>query len=396
MGHACNNNSNCNNYFQSTTPDTLITYTGPPIPALAICTGDFLSEVESVLLQKIIDFSTGVGIRLPDIDLSTCDLFATELSCCETCTDLPCLMQAYLTALCTLYSDVTELQDRVSSLLNGPYNTACLTGLGSNPTLTTIIQRLLVQFCELVSTVTALSAQVNALTSGIGTTIGNFLNTAITSCQGPQVLNKTGSGASINFNFKGFVPIGGIISYGGNIAGKTNSTGLGLSGGDLCGYALCNGLNGTVDLREQFIVGVGAGAMGGTGSGPSNIGTPSNYGLNTTIGSPTILLTGAQSGTGAHTHTINDPGHSHQFHYNQFDRVQTTNGSGHVVGDSGTTDYTGYGGTGSSSRPGNIFAYIDTRTTNITGTNLNTASPATSPHENRPPATALYYIQRVS
>lgn len=396
MGHACN--TGCNNYFEKLIPDTGVKYTGPAIPSLGICTGDFLSEIESVLLQKIIDFSTGVGISIPSIDLTTCVLFSNDLVCCNTCTDLPCLMQAYLTAICTLYGDFTTLQTEVNTLLNGPYNTACLT-LGANPTLTQIIQELILEFCSLVQTVTMLSSQVTNFISGINTTMGNYIGTHITSQQGSDVLNISGIGATTVFDLRGFIPIGGILPYAGPVTGKFDSTGLGLTGHDVYGFALTNGNNNTVDLREQFIVGVGHGIMGGSGNGPSNINN-SNYGLNSIIGSATVTLTSTTiPSVGINgTITVNDPGHSHGFFFRNGTNLDIQNNSGNNY-----MDATGPLSANTANPPGagtqtpiSVTAYIQTATTgiNITTSTLSTMGTGGA-HENRPPSTALYYIQRI-
>lgn len=377
MGQGCN--SNCNNYFEKKTPDTAITYTGPAIPSLGICTGDILSEIEAVLLQKIIDYSTGVGISIPSIDLTTCALFSSDLICCNTCTDLHCLMQAYLTAICTLYGDFTTLQTEVTALLNGPYNTACLT-LGANPTLTQIIQELILEFCSLVQTVTTLSSTVTNLSSTLTTTIGTYLASHITSQQGPNVLNVTGTGASTTFNLRGFTPIGGIMPYAGPLAGKFDSTGLGLTNNDVYGYALCNGNNGTVDLREQFIVGVGHGVMGGTNNGPSNI-SNLNYGLNAITGEafhtlitaeiPSFSFTGTTSGSTATTTVGQQIG------------FQTAG-----TGNNGIL-YPPF------SYPSDTQPLVTVTTTIPPQTITGTTGGSSSKHNNVPPATALYYIQRI-
>lgn len=71
------------------------------------------------------------------------------------------------------------------------------------------------------------------------------------------------------------IPAGGILIWSGSI------------GSIPAGYVLCNGNNGTPDLRDRFVVCAGNGyAVGATG------------------GQTDATLV-------AHTHTINDPGHSH-------------------------------------------------------------------------------------
>jgi len=50
------------------------------------------------------------------------------------------------------------------------------------------------------------------------------------------------------------VPVGGIIPYYGNLS-NFNSDGKGKDGTPMVSYAICNGLNGTPDLRGRFLVG---------------------------------------------------------------------------------------------------------------------------------------------
>ena len=238
MGSGCNNG--CRTLFKNTTPDGQVQYTGDPIPALGICTGDYYDEVTSVVLQKLIDYSTGIGISIPDIDLSTCQAFSDCLSCCGTCTDLPCLLECYKNTICTIWTDVEELKSDVETLLNGPYNTACLqASLPANPTLNQIIQELISQFCALYTQVQSISASLTSLSSGLDTRIGNFLGSALGSCQGSTVLNKTGTGSSTTFSLRVFVPIGTIIMAGSNLnLANFDGTGLGRAGTDGCGCAL--------------------------------------------------------------------------------------------------------------------------------------------------------------
>ena len=75
------------------------------------------------------------------------------------------------------------------------------------------------------------------------------------------------------------IPAGGIFLWSGSI------------GSIPAGYVLCNGSNGTPDLRDRFVVGAG-----------------SSYAVNATGGS-------ADSVVVSHTHaaTVTDPGHTHTF-----------------------------------------------------------------------------------
>ncbi len=385
MGSGCN--SSCNDFFKKI-PDNQIQYTGVAIPALGICTNDKLSEVEGVLLQKIIDYSTGIGISLPNIDLSTCALFVSDLTCCSYCTDLPCLMEAYKTGLCTLYGDVTALQTAIGAL-SGPYNTGCLTNVTGNSTLTAIIQELILEFCALKATVTSLQTQVTSLTSGINTSIGSFLLSALTSCTGTGNVIKSGTGATASVAFKGFVPVGAIIPYAGTTVGKFDATGLGLTGTDMCGFAIANSNNGTSDMRGFVPVGAINGMGGGTlnpivvdaGASPS-----AAYSLGDVGGQIRHQLTDLELASHNHPGSTVSP-HSHPITGN----IDFKGGAGNSVGVL-TTNI--------GAAPDYVFPSNQQTFTQNTGNAIASLSIASDgkdiPHENRMPYKALLYIQRIS
>jgi microcystin-dependent protein len=76
-------------------------------------------------------------------------------------------------------------------------------------------------------------------------------------------------------------PTGGIILWSGSIASIPS------------GWALCNGSNGTPDLRNRFVVGAG-----------------STYAVNATGGSADAIVV---SHTHTATSTVTDPGHNHEY-----------------------------------------------------------------------------------
>lgn len=389
MGSGCNSSNN--NVFQSgSTSDKNVTYTGPSIAALGICTNDKLSEVEGIILQKIIDFSTGVGICIPNIDLTACELFTNYVTgcCSSSCNELDDLMSIIFDSLCTLYTDYTTLKTELDNFLNTTYAASCL-GL-TNPTLTQLLQELLTEFCVLKSTVAALQTQVNTLSSGLSTTIGNQILSSIQSCN--SQVSKSGTGASATVTFKGFVPIGGIIPYGGPTAGLF-SGGLGLANTEMCGWAIANGDNGTWDMREEVPVGAGAGVMGGS-TLPSNT-NGANYGMGALVGQAfhTLVIaeipSGSFSGSGTHTHDIigvsvntstNGAGSNASFCLDVCTAIPgfplaNTNCAGTANG-----------------VPVVFSGKISTATVSISGTTAGGGEP----HENRQPSRALIFIQRIS
>lgn len=162
----------------------------------------------------------------------------------------------------------------------------------------------------------------------IKTTIKNTfpnINAAVTAT--PSQLNNVAAA----YDYR--VPAGGIIMW----SGASNAIPT--------GWFLCDGANGTPDLRNRFVVGAGSsyavGATGGTkdavvvshthsatgSAGSSGTGISINgvgdhtHTYNTKSGtlpqsgSATQVWVGdataTTGGAGAHTHSINDPGHSH-------------------------------------------------------------------------------------
>jgi hypothetical protein len=144
-------------------------------------------------------------------------------------------------------------------------------------------------------------------------------------------------------------PIGAIMMWGKTLAEIP------------AGWHVCDGTNGTINMTDLFPVGAG-----------------SMYTLNQPGGANFVTLTTNQ--IPSHSHTINDPGHTHK--NGAFDRLLQSNGTGTV----GSTDNT----------PGEpqvtTSGIISTSTTGIS---INNTGGGQS-HENRPPFRALYFIQRIS
>lgn len=178
------------------------------------------------------------------------------------------------------------------------------------------------------------------------------------------------------------VPVNGIVMFSGSVAPT--------------GWALCNGLNGTPDLRDRFVVGTGASyALGGTG------------------GSALVTLVEAQMPT--HAHGVVDPGHAHGVtdpqHYHA---GVTANAGSHTHGlDQQVLGGSPTGGPGSSS---SVWGLVSPSTTaagdhahafntyysptgiaiNAAGTGISLgAAGSGAAHENRPPFYALAYIMRI-
>ena len=141
------------------------------------------------------------------------------------------------------------------------------------------------------------------------------------------------------------VPIGAILMWSGSTIPS--------------GYALCNGENGTPDLRDRFIVGSGT-----------------SYNIGNTGGANTVTLTDSQMPY--HTHT--DSGHTHPF-----TGAQHPSGNGPEQNQSGS--------------PEDRTNFNYPRSTGTGYANLSYAgglNGVTQAHENRPPYFALAFIMRIS
>jgi microcystin-dependent protein len=141
------------------------------------------------------------------------------------------------------------------------------------------------------------------------------------------------------------VPTGGIIMWSGSIASIPS------------GWALCNGSNGTPDLRDRFVVGAG-----------------SAYAVNATGGSADAIVV-------SHTHTatssVTDPGHTH------------APGAGTAFVTQGNGAIRGAGGdTGTS-------ANTASATTGVTVATTVASAGSSGTNANLPPYFALAYIMKL-
>ena len=203
------------------------------------------------------------------------------------------------------------------------------------------------------------SAPVNGAIIEGNVAIGK--TTAATALDVNGVIQSTGFSSDVSNTAAGVsgpVPSGGIIMWSGSIASIPT------------GWALCNGLNGTPDLRERFIVGAGGAnttsiVNGSTGGYPIGVGT--NSGEN----SHSLTVSEMPS----HSHTTTQLPHSHKY--------SSTWGYGGPIG----TFDDKYENPDSQNFQ-NRWNYSSEETISIT-VNDNGGGQA---HENRPPYFALAFI----
>jgi len=143
-------------------------------------------------------------------------------------------------------------------------------------------------------------------------------------------------------------PSGGIILWSGSI------------GSIPAGWVLCNGNNGTPDLRNRFVVGAG-----------------STYSVDASGGSADAIVV-SHTHTATSTSVVTDPGHTHGLDFNA------------------TLPFDGGGGIPNSTFGGNVNRQTASNTTGITvATTTTNASAGTSgTNANLPPYYALCYIMK--
>lgn len=140
------------------------------------------------------------------------------------------------------------------------------------------------------------------------------------------------------------IPAGGIFLWSGSI------------GSIPAGYVLCNGSNGTPDLRDRFVVGAG-----------------STYAVDATGGSANAIVV---SHTHTATSTVTDPGHTHGIAF------------------SDTLLYAGGGGNPNTKFGGATNQSTVSNTTGITVATTVASAGTSGTNANLPPYYALCYIMK--
>ncbi len=191
--------------------------------------------------------------------------------------------------------------------------------------------------------------------------------------------------ASFSGVASGAVPLGGIIMWNGSVASIPS------------GWALCNGANGTPDLRDRFIVGAGNSyapfATGGQASVnltvaqmPSHAHTINNAGSHGHTTTP----------AGTHSHTVNGGSHRHPFLHGRNGGIDSNaNGGGWAIPSMNQiTEYTQYDG-GHTHSVSSAPDHGHTISAGGDHTHTEQSVGGNQAIDNRPPYYALAYIMRI-
>jgi len=359
--------SNCFNGCVEITSDKCVRYTGENIPELGINTGDSLLSVEQKITQYLISTLDGSGIE-PNVSASViCDIIQSNLPLVG-----PFTLNDYLTglikALCEIDDKVTILEEQNP---NTEYTLGCLS-VSDNTNTHDVLQAVITKLCSIDSDLDSFINFVDATyvkISDINTYIANYL--------------ATDPAASLLRNR--MVPFS-ITAYAGPLS-NFNASGAGI--GDWDKIYLCNGENGTPDLRGRVLVGTTTGMGGGSlpsAVDPAVAGNP-NYTLGTTFGDNSVVLTEGQMPSHMHSNTVTDPGHSHDFNTSSEYSTRDNADNGNIRYLSG--DQTGQQLHNAQSQLNNE-EYLNNSETEISVTIDPTGG--NQAHQNYQPGIGVYYI----
>jgi microcystin-dependent protein len=358
--------SNCSNCYNGCTEivsDRCVKYTGIDVPVLGIQTGDSLSFVEQALITFLTSTLDGTGI-IPIIDNTIiCNVVKQYLPDCGAIT-LNDILSALIQAACTLQEQV-DVIDATLATLNADYTlpAGCLTGVTASSDTHAIVQAVINKLC-------ALDSQFSQL-------LIDLPNTYVQISQLDVLIQAYLDSSTSGLISNKMVPYA-VLPYFGPIDTFFDASGAGT--GNWNRVFLCNGNNGTPDLRGRALTGVINGVPGPSMSpvvDPGASAANPNYSLFDVAGANQITLLSTQ--IPAHTHSATaisiDSGHTHT----QFAENFNLSSGGSTLMSRGSA------GSGGS---------VSIGTANITTTvTVNPNTGGGLPHLNIQPVTACYYIQ---
>lgn len=351
----------CLQNCELTLQDKCVQYTGPDIPELGICQGDTLSQLEAAIVERLLSLSDGTGITLSDLVTSGCDFMEDQLGVLPK--TLQNVLQILWTTGCTLKEMIDEINEEIAD--NTVFNTACLTGLPSNPSRDDILQAAITLLCTIKTTVDAIPTTYVQLTD---------LTTLVT-----QIFNTLSGSAQFNSRM---VPYAAVPYFG--PLSNFDAGGIGVSALGFAKIYLCNGQNGTPDLRGRTVVGAIRNVPGlslDTAVDPALSTFNPNWEVSMKFGETAHTLTSPE--TPVHTHTVNDPGHKHNiFGQTGGDNNDNNNTTRFAGGDKGQNE------------SGFFFTNTQACQTATTGITVNSAGGG-QPHNTIQPSMGANYIMYI-
>lgn len=292
--------SNCYNGCTEIVSDKCVKYTGIDVPVLGIKTGDSLSYVEQALITFLTSTLDGTGIKIDLGDIDVCALVQNYLPTCGDLTIVD-ISKALIEAACDLQEQVDAI-DATLATLNADYTIGCLTGVTASSDTHAIVQAVINKLCQVQVDLTALALNVST----------NYVSVADIDAYIQAYLDSIGSSTLVSNKM---VPYS-VLPYFGPLS-NFNGSGAGI--GNWQKIYLCNGQNGTPDLRGRTLVGTTTGMFGGPLAPAVDFNIPGsgspNYTLGSVAGANQVTLDVSQ--IPSHTHsatavsTVSPATHSH-------------------------------------------------------------------------------------
>lgn len=377
------NCSNCYNGCTEITSDKCVKYTGVDVPILGIKNGDSLSFVEQALITFLGSTLNGTGIQPVILPSDICPVVDANLDNCD-----PLSLNNYLTGIIKTICDLNVQIENIET--NNPstaYNIECIGTVVDTTSTSQVLQQTITKLCLVEQSLNTFITDVTnnyVQIVDINTYIENYLNTNPTQ----QLISNRMVPNSAQPFFGALTPF--------------DSSGAGIGIWDR--IFLCNGNNGTPDLRGRVVVAVNSAEMGGgsldAAVDPSLIGNPT-YDINDSRGTNQVTLSEQQmpqhihtTNTGTNTTGTSNP----QTHAHQMLVKPGVMGQG---GASSYTDYSNPGGRGEGNRRTMDSGVAGTGGIQIANTELGgehkhaiTIDPTGGglSHDNFQPGYAAYYI----
>tara|TARA_R100000742_G_C4279658_1_gene105068 strand:+ start:10872 stop:12005 length:1134 start_codon:yes stop_codon:yes gene_type:complete len=289
------NCSNCYNGCTEITSDKCVKYTGVDVPIMGIQNGDSLSYVEQALITFLGSALDGTGIHPVVQPSDICPVVQAHLDDCQ-----PLSLNDYLTAIirtiCELNEEIANSGNQKSATA---YNLECIGAVTDDTSTVEVLQQTIVKLCEVEQSLNTFITDVTTnyvQIVDINTYIENYLNT---NPQQQLISNR-------------MVPYSAQPYFGPLTPFDSNGAGI----GDWDRIFLCNGQNGTPDLRGRVVVA----STDMVGSSLSNVVDPAvagnpAYDFGTVHGSNQVTLTTAQIPSHNHnnvaTSIITPAAHTH-------------------------------------------------------------------------------------
>lgn len=202
------------------------------------------------------------------------------------------------------------------------------------------------------------------------------------------------------------IPVGVVTAWSGNAADAALWDGTGLGVGTMLNWALCNGANGTPDLRNKFLVGTGTDyALGATGGNKDHGPAGNNHddhalsahGHTGTLGDHVAHKHLGEN----HDHLLRDADNNYQHELSGNDNPNDVDaGTGNAINHKSTARTSFGGGTGTTSDvltwDGANWVAGSLSHGSVTVASGGGATLSHSATDNRPPYFALHWIMRVA